>query len=176
MRPTVVLLLATIALGCGQLAPKPSPASQATVPGGDSPARPAPSPTPVADPGPAVEAEPFAVVGAYLDNPVGADAKYKGKKLRVKMLAEKIGQKDGGAYLGCTDATGGAPTFVAFLADPADPNVAALKPWQAVLVEGVCDGRVEDREDRPFRGQTFHVRLSRCRVVATAKDIESLPK
>lgn len=131
--------------------------------------------------GGAVVAEPAHfpdIVELYDNNPVAADMKYKGKRVRVLMSVEDIGQRDGRAFVGCRTIAQWSikPNCLAYIANSADPKLIAAVPRECVMIiEGMVDGRVDDREDRQFGDHyRFHVSLSDCQILESAKDVRLL--
>ena len=113
---------------------------------------------------PAAPAAPAATVKAgdllqeYASNAVAADAKYKGKVLRV---TGKFGSAAKAPLMGYAvqvlpeDAGDVNLTGVeCFIVESAEADVANLKPGQMVTLQGTCDGQVV--------GQ---VKMSKCTVV-----------
>ena len=109
-------------------------------------------------------AEPFATVKAgdllqeYSTNAVAADAKYKGKLIRV---SGKFGSAQKAPLLGYAvqllpeDAPDVNVSYVqCFIVESAQEDVAKLQPEQMIALQGTCDGQV--------LGQ---VKLSQCLLV-----------
>jgi len=115
-------------------------------------------------PKPAAPTEPDATVKAgdllkeYSTNAVAADAKYKGKLLKVPgkfNSANKAPLLGYAIQLNPEDAPEASLSYVqCFIVESAEPEVAKLQPGQMITVMGTCDGQV--------LGQ---VKLSKCVLV-----------
>jgi hypothetical protein len=115
------------------------------------------TPPPAAPATPAVTVKAGDLLQEYASNAVSADAKYKGKALRV---TGKFGSASKAPLMGYAvqvlpeDAGDVNLSGVeCFIVESAEADVANLKPGQMVTLQGTCDGQVV--------GQ---VKLSKCTV------------
>jgi hypothetical protein len=148
-----------------------------------------PDETPLPD-GPAIEIR-FKVVEEYRDNRIAADARYKGKKVRITWPVQEIGERDGQPFVsfiripgGVSRATSGPPvitrigresepTIRCYLSDKNDPRLLKLKTGMRITVEGILTGRVDDQVHRNVDGYEFHLRIDRC--ILFAVEAKGLP-
>lgn len=181
MRATLFSVVCATASGCVTAAPPTQPTST------DLPPEPAksvlakhtrPAPKKAA---PKVE-EPIAFDGLtntvsndYLNNPDRADAKYKGKRVRLKGRIDHIGQRDGAlalGYCGLYDKGRIVEPTVVFVFARADEGPARdVRKGLVATVEGTCRGRTEDDIER-VPGYTFYVRVEGCKLLT----VESEPR
>jgi hypothetical protein len=120
--------------------------------------RPKPPPPPAAPPAPAATVKAGDLLKEYGSNALAADAKYKGKLIRV---SGKFGSAQKAPLLGYAvqllpeDAGDVNLTAVqCFIVDSAEPDVAKLQEGQQITLQGTCDGQAV--------GQ---VKLSKCTLV-----------
>jgi len=113
-------------------------------------------------------------------NQIGANAKYKGKLVRVAFAVEQIGDNSNGSFLGGSDIGGlskSAPTIICYLKDPKDPLALTLKQDRsACVVEGFCEGRVDDGISRGIPGRSYHVKLVKCKVINNNPSMDAIIK
>jgi len=94
----------------------------------------------------------------YATNAIGADAKYKGKVLRVTGKFGSAQKVPFGAYAvqllpeESTDAN--LSGVQCFLVESAEADAASFQPGQVITLQGTCDG-----------GALGQVKLGRCTVV-----------
>ena len=115
-------------------------------------------PKPVAPPEPDATVKAGDLLKEYSTNAVAADAKYKGKLLKVPgkfNSANKAPLLGYAVQLNPEDAPEASLSYVqCFIVESAEPEVAKLQPGQMITVMGTCDGQV--------LGQ---VKLSKCVLV-----------
>jgi hypothetical protein len=179
-------LLVFVGIGCGLRPKSAEPADAppaAHQPRADPPAPrsepPSAKPAARTDPPapPAVPDGPVAFDGLtntlsndYANNPDRADARYKDKRVRVKGRIDHVGARDGLVVLGYSatrDSTRPLEATVVFAFPKGTrANELGARPGQIAVIEGTCRGRVEDGAPRAS-GQTYHVRVEACKLVAT---------
>lgn len=147
MRQAMLLVALGLAVGCGKK-PADEPAGSGQGPAPGTPA----TPPKKADDG-SVGFE--RLMTEYGENPVAADAKYKGKQVVVTgVTIEKIGQelKDNKPFVVSAARAVGAEKGRCLWGfhEAADRSVAAARPGGGYTVEGTCNGRADLATTRLF--------------------------
>jgi len=131
---SVLFLFLVLTAGCGKKTKDDSPAELA-VPQTPSPqvasSGDAPQPVALAD-----------LAGAYQNNEIAANKKYKGKRLVMDVAPTDFGEgKTGKPFFMASSGALGNVSDAAFGFSPADSNqISSLKKGQRIRVEGFCDG------------------------------------
>lgn len=155
MRHAFSPCLLLVALGCGQPSPtgpvdvappaaqthpqQKSRQVQSPAPGEATPA------TVKADPGPAVQAD--FLWSDYAENPIAGDRNYKGRRVRVTLYVDRIGQDERGMFvrLRAYDSSNYDTDAVACYCRPDQADtLQVLRPGRVVTAVGTCRGKVED--------------------------------
>jgi hypothetical protein len=166
-------LSAVILIGCGfgggsSSAPTQPPQQVAEQPTQQPPPtrpQPAAAPQPLPAPtGPPVLVEQTDLVREYAENPVAADAKYKGKRLRVSGVISEIGRRsDGKPFIGSCSVAGPYPPNTIYLVSEKEA-AETERGGAAIAVDGICRGRVEDGLFRANRRYTFYILFEDAKV------------
>ena len=162
------LLLVVFAVGCGGKKDNGTPSDPSNTPkSSEKTEDPKPKPHDPAIPdAPELEIASSDLMRAYKDNPVAADAKYKGKRIAVKTATDVIRQTEAGPVVGkrYTDSDTAEPTLFFHFPQSRAGEVAKMGHRQLLTVSGVCQGRKDDGIRRVFPGWEFRVDLTDCRV------------